>query len=577
MEVGNGGEIMSEEQTIPVVWLNFNVNAPARGYWDQGILEGLIHHKIWKTSGGPSFSNYEEVSEEFDGAVVIVPGTQNVEYISNINSELSKLNWVLLIVTGDEDSIFPVENISHPNMKLWLMTPKQGAVADRYLGSGFPPGMEETLKVQGPEKPLDWYFSGQVTHPRRTQCIEALKPFSNGELLATGGFTQGLEQKEYWKKLGQAKIAPCPGGPATPDSFRLFESLEAGCIPIADLSYGRGSHPEYWKLVFGEVFFPTIENWYSLPEVVPSLLSGWPDNANRISASWQKYKRDLAYALDDDIRELSGKMFSLSSEEQITVLVPTSPIPSNPDTFILEDTIKSIREQLPTSEIIIMIDGVRSQQEDRLPDYIEYTRRVVWLCERVWTNVLPLIMDEHLHQAMMTRLTMNEVRTPAILFVEHDTPLVGVIPWSNLLGAIETGKVNVIRLHHEASILEPHKPLMLDVEPQIIAGAPLLRTFQWSQRPHLSSSNFYRHMLSTYFGRRSRTMIEDLMYGTVYTHHKEEGVKGWDKFRLWMFSPEGDMKRSTHSDGRRGDPKYSMLFSYDEGTPQWAPFPGWRH
>ena len=29
-------------------------------------------------------------------------------------------------------------------------------------------------------------------------------------------------------------MIPCPSGPATPDSFRLWEALEAGCVPIAD-------------------------------------------------------------------------------------------------------------------------------------------------------------------------------------------------------------------------------------------------------------------------------------------------------------------------------------------------------
>ena len=38
----------------------------------------------------------------------------------------------------------------------------------------------------------------------------------------------------------------------------------------------------------------------------------------------------------------------------------------------------------------------------------------------------------------MTQRTMADVKTPMILFVEHDTPIIGDIPWPELVAAIET-------------------------------------------------------------------------------------------------------------------------------------------
>ena len=177
----------------------------------------------------------------------------------------------------------------------------------------------------------------------------------------------------------------------------------------------------------------------------------------------------------------------------------------------------------------------------------------------------------------MTRRTLERlVRTPQILFVEHDTPLVGDIPFEQLFRAVASGDVNVVRLHHEAHILEPHRYLMLADKPERVQGVPLMPTVQWSQRPHLASTEWYLWMLSTYFAPTSRTMIEDLIYGVLETHHREEGLEGWKQFKLFIYAPEGDMKRSTHTDGREGDPKYSMKFEYDHGIPLWAPHEGVR-
>jgi hypothetical protein len=55
-----------------------------------------------------------------------------------------------------------------------------------------------------------------------------------GTFIPTKGFTQGDPHDLYYRQMADAKVAPAPSGPETPDSFRLFEALESGCVPIAD-------------------------------------------------------------------------------------------------------------------------------------------------------------------------------------------------------------------------------------------------------------------------------------------------------------------------------------------------------
>lgn len=102
-------------------------------------------------------------------------------------------------------------------------------------------------------------------------------------------------------------------------------------------------------------------------------------------------------------------------KDLVTVLVSTSPIKSHPDTSIIEKTVESIRKKLPENEIFIMIDGIRNEQEYLRENYQEYIRRLLWLCNHKWSNVLPIVFPEFRHQQGITKETIKMVNTPTIL------------------------------------------------------------------------------------------------------------------------------------------------------------------
>lgn len=369
----------------------------------------------------------------------------------------------------------------------------------------------------------------------------------------------------------------------TPDTFRLFEALEAGCIPVVERYAPNRLHrvPDYWKHLFsGPPPFPVIDDWTEFPDLLPRLLHDWPANANRIGAWWQQRKRYISRRLHTDIETFSGIV--PPSRDIITVLIPTSPAPLHPDVSHLTATLDSIRAHLPTAEILLLIDGVRTQQLHRRPAYYEYTRRILHLIRTRYTNVTPVLFDEHQHQAAMTIHALNSyVGTPLVLFVEHDTPLTppdlfGHIPFDTLAQPLLSGDLDLIRLHHEASILDPHQHLMIDHDTVTIGPVQCRRTAQWSQRPHIATANFYRGILSTYFSPESRTMIEDVMHGVSATEWNVNGQQGWEKFRLAVYHPDDSpsIKRSEHLDSRGDDPKYPMVFRYpNDAIPFGAPHP----
>lgn len=232
-------------------------------------------------------------------------------------------------------------------------------------------------------------------------------------------------------------------------------------------------------------------------------------------------------------------------KDDITVLIPVSPIPSHPSTEVVDQTIASVRERLPESEIIIMFDAVPAWKAEFKEPYEEFKSRLLWKISNEMGLATPLVFDKHMHQSGMMREALKLVRTPLVLFLEQDTPLHNEIPFDKLIEPVKTGYINLLRFHFEAQVHPEHEYLMLDHSPIEILGQPFLRTRQWSQRPHLASTQYYRDICNKYWDNEPR-FIEHIMYGIV-----AEGGDNYDEHRLHIYAPEGTLVRSKHLDGRR--------------------------
>lgn len=235
---------------------------------------------------------------------------------------------------------------------------------------------------------------------------------------------------------------------------------------------------------------------------------------------------------------------------QLTVLIPTSPIPSHPSTAILDETIANIRKYTD-AEIVIMFDGVHANLEHRKSDYKQYIRLVMDGIDcGAYGNCKAIVFEQHEHQAIMTRKVLEHVTTPLIMFCEHDTSPIGDIPFQQICDMMEGSVVlNYIRFNIFHMILEEHEYLMM--ESGNVAGIPFRKTNQYSQRPHIARTDWYREILTKYFKPEDKTMIEDVMHGVVIEGHKIDGTD----FGLAIYTPEGNQLRSYHSDGRGNDEK----------------------
>ena len=533
---------------IPV-WFNCG-----RGIWDQGMIESLISGQLW-----PVPATYEVAPGLCPGGVVVIHG----EYAQSNPVPPIPPNSVVLL-TGNELRGWKPREHCPGDSKVWAQHIPIGDLSvNRRLIPGWPPGTREGLTgiARGPlDQRRLWGFAGQINNISRGHFMDSIKGRTDGTAHASAGFAQGMEHGAYLRFLADCAIAPSPGGAVNPEGFRLYESLEAGCLPVAQRSYPGWPEPQsdWWIWAFdqsGKTPFPTVNSWSELPAILDRYAKdtiALQRDANRAGAWWLAHKRRMAFDLFDDCHALSGvRPEAKGLSETVTVLMSSSVIPGHPSIDLIAETIRRVRSYpaLEACEILIMLDGVPAEDAARARDYEEYRRRLIDACnfDPAFRGCLPIVFEEHAHQTEMTRHALAYVRTPLVFFVEHDTYPMGDIDFGGIATVLleDDSPYKMIRLHICHKVLDEQARMYINpTAPIEVSGVPLIRTVEWSQRPHLARTAWYR------------TIIESVQPGKKiwieHAMHSDAMYANWERFGMAIYAPEGEnMTRSGHSDGRR--------------------------
>jgi hypothetical protein len=294
---------------IPVIWHEGSLDGDKRShYGNTGLLNEMFD--AMEDYNFIHGSTFQESPKDSRGAVVVVHGGHETGRENEILGDVNTLKWTVIIVFGDEEGTFNTQMLQAPNRKLWQQTPIPGKhdFCDRFLICGYPCDTQRELKkLENTQKTVDWFFSGQISHSRRHLCAQFMQNVPNGIFNRTAGFNQGLARSEYFSQMAKAKIVPCPGGPATPDTIRLAEALESGCIPIADDVPGTRARysRSYWRYVLKqEPPFPILTDWAEAPSIVAKEIAAFPERITKVQAWWKEYKRSMQDWLRSDIEEL---------------------------------------------------------------------------------------------------------------------------------------------------------------------------------------------------------------------------------------------------------------------------------
>lgn len=268
-----------------VVWYKAN-----RGNWDCGLLLNVFEKHPDK------FTQHNTVeSPSFDRAIVIITGRPDVvplrKYLETIGSGV-------VVLTSEEDAYFDWKAAIPQHLEIWTQyySPSKEGIKTRLL-LGAPNRLKDyKINLDLPKKYL-WSFVGQVQNPSRQACVEVLNGLPDGFLHIADGFggLNGLNYQDYLDVCCESKFVICPAGSMCVDSFRLYEAMECGAIPITEARAPRDkSSFNYWDEVYPENRLSLVSSWDDFKNYN---LNSTPIPADVQNEWWLIYKRDLEQKL----------------------------------------------------------------------------------------------------------------------------------------------------------------------------------------------------------------------------------------------------------------------------------------
>lgn len=236
----------------------------------------------------------------------------------------------------------------------------------------------------------------------------------------------------------------------------------------------------------------------------------------------------------------------------VTAVVTTSPIPSHPSTAVIDETYESIRHHFPTIPIMILADGVREEQTCWKERYATYLQSIN---QKEWPGVQIHQFQKFMHQAGMIRETLNQVRTPLILWIEHDLPLVkDHIPWDGISQALLDNTVCSVRFLMQGESKKPYYERG-DIE---VHGVSLTKTVEFTSLPNIARKDMYEFIVPHF----DHAQIHLECNNTQGLFHKDD----CDKWKLSIYNPPDGKARVGSLDGRStgatrvNGPKLPMRF-----------------
>ena len=150
------------------------------------------------------------------------------------------------------------------------------------------------------ERKYLWSFMGTVHGSSRFDLINKHKKLEPNFIKKTKSFgsNESLAPEEYYKILNESTFVLVPHGYLHPESYRLYEGLECGCIPIIENPHNFYNH------FLLEHPLITINLWKESLETINDLYKNkekLKDKSKEINNWWNEYKLNLQTKIKNKI------------------------------------------------------------------------------------------------------------------------------------------------------------------------------------------------------------------------------------------------------------------------------------
>ena len=161
-----------------------------------------------------------------------------------------------------------------------------------------------------------WNFIGSPRpglHDERMKAISLFRVLKNDFVHLTSGFNASdyLGVNDYQNCLMDSQFTLCPRGHRNIDTFRLYEALEAGSIPVTLKNSGAFPYkfqPSYWELLFKNMQIPFIyaDSWEDALSDVQKIIN--EDRISEIQVECLKFWNSSKNYWKEDLQKKIGSL-----------------------------------------------------------------------------------------------------------------------------------------------------------------------------------------------------------------------------------------------------------------------------
>ena len=226
---------------------------------------------------------------ENDDILIIVDSSveTKVDFYNKLKLLCSK---IFLIHLGDESGLYNLSNIYNNCNHVW-----RSFCTNKYFNNNkiscLPIGYKSGtyFKNKTGQRKYKWSFVGTPHRSSRHDILFQFSDIKPSFCHKTSKFNEKIiEVDKMSEVLSSTEFIPCPNGFFHPETYRLYEALQCGCIPIVEDAY------KYYDRLFPNNPFVKVGKWAEAKVIIKN----WKENQvknkqEECNSWWSSYKIDL--------------------------------------------------------------------------------------------------------------------------------------------------------------------------------------------------------------------------------------------------------------------------------------------
>tara|TARA_Y100000816_G_scaffold290687_1_gene279998 strand:- start:4690 stop:5712 length:1023 start_codon:yes stop_codon:yes gene_type:complete len=236
--------------------------------------------------------------------IIIYYSIGNPSLEKEINEFINELKMEYILIQLSDETLIG-KKIKNKNTKIIFRSyfnPNTVNSKTFTIPLGYQNGFQEEEKIANLDRKYIWSFFGQIYSSREIMInsLNEIYPHfvHQNQSFMSEDALQPAEIKNIYKNT---IFAPCPDGYVNPDTFRIMEVLESGCIPIVK----KFNSIDYFKYVYGDHPFIVVNKWNDVNKVIKKYINDKEllnNKQNEIVLWYQAYKKNLKIDIQDIIK-----------------------------------------------------------------------------------------------------------------------------------------------------------------------------------------------------------------------------------------------------------------------------------